>query len=80
VEDEKLGQPDSVLEDHAPPGDQAILIPSRLIPYVQDLAATGLFGGPTFEAVIVNLLEEAVREKVGQSVIKMRRHGKRQRD
>lgn len=53
-----------------------VVLPARLLPYLDDLVATGLHG-TTIEAVVVSLVEEIVRTKVAEGILRSRRHGKR---
>jgi hypothetical protein len=53
-----------------------VLLPARLVPYLDDLGRTGLFG-KSIEEVALTLIEEALRCKVQEGLIRARKNGKR---
>lgn len=57
------------------PEDRTVLIPTRLVSYVDELLETGLYGA-TAEAVVAHLLAEVLQSKVQTGEVRLRRNGR----
>ena len=55
--------------------EDPVLVPARLLPYLQELLATGLYGA-TVEDVVTNLLETAIQIAVRDGDVRLRHRGR----
>lgn len=53
----------------------AVDIPLRLLPYLEDLHRTGLYGND-FEQTVIRCLEQQINKAVADGLIPLRRYGK----